>query len=106
MNVTAWKGGRFENPSIAYGIRIGPEDRSRYFQPEWETIIVEIAGGSVVEATLTAGFWQDCPEVRHPAFRDWFKSKRLIPWSAMENRIQEQRTAAAPVSDDLEDVPF
>jgi hypothetical protein len=82
VTVTAWKGGRFENPSIAYGIRIGPENRSRYFQPEWETIIVEIAGGSVVEATLTAGFWQDCPEVRHPAFRDWFKSKRLIPWSA------------------------
>ena len=82
MRVTAWKNGRFANPSSTYGIRIGAGNRDQYFRPEWKFIIIEIEDDSVVEPPLTDGFWRTCPEVRHPAFRDWFTSKRLIPWPA------------------------
>jgi hypothetical protein len=82
MKVTAWKGGRFENPSIAYGIRIGERNRDRHFRREWTTVTVEIDGGSTTEVELSGGFWRACPEIRHPAFRAWLSASDLIPWPA------------------------
>jgi hypothetical protein len=82
MRMTAWKGGRFGKPSISYGIRIGKRNRRQYFRPCWKSVTVEIEGGSATEVTLTDGFWQDCPEIRDSAFREWFKARALIPWAS------------------------
>jgi hypothetical protein len=80
MRVTAWRSGRFANPSITYGIRIGKEDREQYFQLRWTSITAEIEGGSTTELPLTRGFWRKCPEIRNPVFREWFTAQGLIPW--------------------------
>jgi hypothetical protein len=80
MKVTAWRSGAFTNPSIAYGIRIGVGNRDECFRPEWESVTIEIQDGPVVEALLSSGFWKNCPEIRDPAFREWFRAHGLIPW--------------------------
>lgn len=80
MVLTAWKGGKFENPAISYGIRIGAGNRNQHFRSEWEIITIELDGYEVVQAGLTAGFWKKCPEIRHPAFREFFRKKDVIPW--------------------------
>jgi len=95
MRVKAWKSGTFEKPSTAYGIRIGKENRQRYFQQGWTSITIEIEDGAVIEALLTPGFWRECPEVRHPAFLDWFNSNDLIRWFAGRPPIFELK----PVSE-------
>jgi hypothetical protein len=80
MKVTAWKGGDGATPSVSYGLRIGTENRARYFQRRWEFVVVALDGGGVLETYLTAGFWRSCPELRHPTFRAWFIAQGVLPW--------------------------
>lgn len=40
MQVTAWSNG-----NGIYGIRVGRANRERFFQPSWQEIEVDIAGG-------------------------------------------------------------
>lgn len=83
MRVTGWRGASVEKQYRSYGVRIGIENRRAFFNNDsekWQKLTIENENGDVIEAELTPGFWRDCPEIRHPAFRDWFQAQGLIPW--------------------------
>ena len=74
MDVKAWASG-----SGTFGIRIGNDNRDRYFRREWKQIEVEM-DGELHSIPLTAGFWKKCPEFRSPAIREWLRARRLLKW--------------------------
>ena len=74
MRVSAWNNG-----GSSYGISIGRKNRDQFFDPTWDAIEVEIEG-RVHLIPITLGFWEDCPEVRSPAFRSWFHKRGVVPW--------------------------
>jgi hypothetical protein len=77
MVVTAWNNGEGQ-----YGIRVGKENRDRYFDPSWQRIEVEVDGG-VHTFKLTPGFWKGCPEFRDrgsTAIRDWLQKRNALDW--------------------------
>jgi hypothetical protein len=78
MIVSAWTngGGR------TYGIRIGVDNRQRFFDCAWDWIEVEI-DGNPYKFQLTPGFWNHCPELRdsgRPVIQDWLRRNYKIPW--------------------------
>lgn len=74
MEVKAWAGG-----SGTFGIRVGYDNRDRYFHREWKRIEVELDGESHSIA-LTGGFWNKCPEFRSPVIRDWLRARKFLKW--------------------------
>ena len=72
MKATVWRGG-------TYGIRVGRANARRYFQRDWNSIVLEIDG---IEHTfpLTATFWTTCPEFRGKAIAQWLQQQGLVPW--------------------------
>jgi len=77
MKVSAWFG------SGSYGVRVGIENRDRYFKSSWESIIVAI---DKEEHTfkLANGFWNHCPEFREsknsPIIKNWLLKYKTIDW--------------------------
>lgn len=77
MNAAAWRGG-----SGTYGIRVGNQNRERFFDSRWTDIEVEI-DGDVRTFPLTAGFWHKCPEFRYrgsPVIREWLRRYHTVDW--------------------------
>jgi hypothetical protein len=77
MRATAWSNG-----GGTYGIRVGLRNRDRYFDPNWSSVDVEI-DDEVYTFSLTAGFWNRCPEFRDrgaPIIRDWLSSHKTLTW--------------------------
>jgi hypothetical protein len=74
MRVNGWNNG-----GQGYGIRVGPENRGRYFSRSWRSIEVEI-GGQSHGFRLTDSFWRQCPEFRGRAVGEWLKKNGLAPW--------------------------
>jgi hypothetical protein len=62
-----------------YGIRIRLEDRNRYFQRVWESVILQIEGEKF-SVHVSSGFWRRCPELRHLKIGIWFRKHNLVPW--------------------------
>lgn len=77
MKVTAWKSSLLEKSAV-FGVSIGTKNRENYFVAGWKTVTIEIEDGEVIQAKLTPGFWKDCPEIRNPAFREWFKTQGVL----------------------------
>jgi hypothetical protein len=76
MEVSAWRN------SGTYGIRVGIENRQRFFNPAWKWIEVEIAG-EPHRFQLTPGFWCHCPEFRDSGatvIQDWLRRNNKISW--------------------------
>jgi hypothetical protein len=77
MIVSAWSSG-----GGTYGIRVGKENRRRFFDPAWQWIEVEI-DGRPHRFQLTRGFWNHCPEFRDSGatvIRDWLRRNCELPW--------------------------
>jgi hypothetical protein len=77
MEVAAWNNGGEQ-----YGVRVGKDNRSQYFNPSWPQIEVEI-DGRTHSFDLTPGFWKDCPEFRDSgtaAIRDWLRKHHALNW--------------------------
>lgn len=83
MEVRAWRNGKFSNPRVVYGIRVGVNNRAEHFQADWNSIVVEI-DGTAHTFRLTAGFKHKCPEFRdsdgNTPIRDWLSQHHAIPW--------------------------
>lgn len=73
MLVTGWAS------QTSYGIRIGAANRDRYFDTSWKSVAIEVDGAWYV-CPITAGFWNNCPEIRHTAFGAFWKRHGLAPW--------------------------
>lgn len=79
MQVAAWSSGKDKK---TLGVRVGMQNRNRYFAPSWEKIAVEI-DGLFYFFSLTAGFWEKCPEFRDkgkPVIREWLLRHFSIDW--------------------------
>ncbi len=72
MKVKAWKGG-------TYGIRVGRSNARDYFNPDWDTIEVEINGTFYI-FNLSSTFWTTCPEFRGRPITNWLRSQGLTKW--------------------------
>ncbi|MDR1219449.1 MAG: hypothetical protein LBK73_07560 [Treponema sp.] len=79
MEVSAWKSHKHGG---TYGIRVGVENRRRFFNPLWKEIEVEI-DGTPHTFQLTSTFWSTCPEFRDSgatAIQDWLRCNYEILW--------------------------
>ena len=67
MRVVGWSNGSPNNQTGAgYGIRISRLDRERYFDPDWEKVIVDIDGQEEIAVSLSPSLWRSCIELRSP----------------------------------------
>jgi hypothetical protein len=72
VQVSGWKG-------KVLGIRIGQENRRRYFIREWKRIEIEIDGQAHI-FSLPQGFWGRRPEVQGIEIQNWLIAQGLAPW--------------------------
>ncbi len=82
MIVTAWGNGQHNPSGAGYGIKIAPSDRDRFFDKEWDFVLVEIEESGVT-AKVNIGkpsFWgSGCRELIHQAIGKWFLAVTLAP---------------------------
>ena len=80
MLVSGWKSGKFvTRRAVALGIRIGSENVERFFDKNWDVVLIETEGGTI-PVKITGTFWTSCPELRSPAIGIWMRKKGLVPW--------------------------
>ena len=65
MIATARNKGNHNPSGAGYGIRIARTDRDKYFDKEWEYIILDLEGESkpIRVNTNKASFWKKCTEL-------------------------------------------
>jgi len=79
MKANGWQNGK----GGTYGIRVGAENASKYFDRAWTSIEVEIDGHRHSFA-LSEKFWATCPEFRGAAIGAWLRDNGLAPWPPRE----------------------
>ncbi len=84
MIVTTWKNGKHAKKGTSYGLRIGTSDREKFFDREWEAVVVEFEG-SDSETVVNVGkgsFWTPgCGELISTDIRDWlYKTGVVDTW--------------------------
>lgn len=85
MRVVGWSNGSPNNQTGAgYGIRIHKDDRKRYFDLDWETVIVDLDGREQVAVNVSASFWRSCIELRSKRIGAWMRREGLAPWPTGE----------------------
>ena len=78
MDATVWAG----TGKRQLGIRVGAANRSLYFSPSWNQIVVEM-DGQHRHFDLSPGFWNECPEFRdgrEGAIKAWLGKHGLLDW--------------------------
>ncbi|KXB08279.1 hypothetical protein AKJ58_00320 [candidate division MSBL1 archaeon SCGC-AAA385D11] len=80
MKVKGWNNGSPLETGAGYGIRISRKDREAYFRREWESVIIDLEGGSTIEVNISESFWRDCIELRSARIGKWMIRKELAPW--------------------------
>lgn len=82
--VKAWSNGSPNNQSgSGYGIRISREDRDKYFQKNWESVVLRTDAGNAINIRLSPSFWKSqkpCSELRSAEIGLWLIEYRLAPW--------------------------
>ena len=84
MIVTAWNNGRHHKSGAGYGIKISVEDRDRFFNSTWKTVILELEGYShSVEVNINkTSFWNtSCRELISKDIGLWLRQRGLAPWT-------------------------
>ena len=62
-------------------IRIDIEDRNRYFNRDWDYIIIELEGETnQINVNLSPSFWRRCKELRSAGIGRWLIKNGLAPW--------------------------
>lgn len=83
MIVTAWKNGKHHKPGVAYGLKISPSDRDRYFRREWGSVVLELEGvpDPISVNTDKPSFWDPvCGELISKEIGQWLRSNCKAPW--------------------------
>lgn len=89
MQVSGWSNG-----AGTCGLRIGLQNRDQFFDSSWTSIEILI-DKELVEVPVSAGFWNQCPEVRHPRLREWLREHRTLEWP----RGRPPKAELRPVAD-------
>jgi len=83
MIVTAWNNGEYRQSGAGYGLKISVDDRDRFFDLKWETVILELDGyHQPIEVNVNKpSFWG--PKCRELILKDigiWLRQRGLAPW--------------------------
>jgi len=83
MIVTAWNNGQHMESGAGYGLKIGAEDRDRYFKASWKIAMISLPGigEDVVVNVAKESFWNDsCRELISSKIGKWMRKNDLAPW--------------------------
>lgn len=83
MIVTAWNNGVHHSSGAGYGLKVAIEDRDRYFQTEWEDVILLLEDYAYpVEVNVNKeSFWGPvCRELISKDIGIWLRQNGLAPW--------------------------
>jgi hypothetical protein len=80
VRVTAWKNGKHSAPNVSYGLSIPRGVRDRYFDRQWQQVILTLPSGEEVMISLRPTFWTTCNELRAASIGRWLRSEDLAPW--------------------------
>jgi hypothetical protein len=104
MIVTAWTNGSPLPSGAGYGVKVGYDDRNRYFRHEWKSVFLLLEGQSLpIEINIAKkSFWtKTCGELISAEIGRWLIKNGLAPWAAkkppklalvpMENTLDHNR---------------
>jgi hypothetical protein len=101
VRAVGWRGGSADDRSPAgYGIKFTPADRDRHFDPEWTSVVLELAIGPTIEVPLTDSFWRSCSELCAADLGRWLLTAGRAPWPTHAppgiavNKISDNRFSA------------
>ncbi|MDI6886880.1 MAG: hypothetical protein QMD22_11195 [archaeon] len=80
MRVAGWNNGSPGRTGAGYGIRIVRNDRDRYLQKVWDSVVIELEGDETVTINLSQSFWRGCIELRSARIGKWMIERGLAPW--------------------------
>ena len=83
MIVTAWTNGSPLSSGAGYGVKVGYDDRSRYFHHEWKSVFVLLDGQpQPIEINIAKkSFWtKTCGELISAEIGRWLIKNGLAPW--------------------------
>ena len=79
MLVTGWNNGAFHKTGAGYGIRISRKDRDRYFNKEWDYVIIQLDDEDV-RVNVSFSFWDECSELRNAKIGQWMIRRGHQRW--------------------------
>lgn len=82
---TAWNNGEYNPSGVGYGFRITYENRIKYFQRTWKSVIVILpAEDNNIEVTVNVDkktFWSpSCGELISKEIGNWLIKRGLFRW--------------------------
>lgn len=80
MKATGWNNGARHASGAGYGIRIGREDRDRYFAADWADVEISLPSGVTATVNVSESFWKRCSELRSAEIGRWMIAAGLAPW--------------------------
>ena len=84
MTWTAWNNGKRRPTGAGYGFKVDAVERDRNFEPDWQSITVELPaalGDVAVEVNVNKqSFWGDCRELISDGIGRWMLDEGYAPW--------------------------
>jgi len=77
---TGWHNGTRPEEPNGYGLKIVERDRDKYFDRDWEEVLITLEAGPEVTIALSPSFWRSCSELRSPDVGRWFLENSAAPW--------------------------
>ena len=80
MLATAWSNGSPRRSGAGYGLKISRQDRDRFFDQSWSTVVIHLPEQDPTSVPLSESFWRSCTELRSAAIGRWLLLNGLAPW--------------------------
>ncbi len=81
FKATAWNNGQHLRSGAGYGLRIGAQNRDRFFGSGWNHVTLYLEGyDQTVSVNITSSFWRRCPELRSKDIGRWLIQNGYAPW--------------------------
>lgn len=66
--------------AAGYGIKITASDRDRWFEKDWDDVVLDLEGGQLVTVPLSPSFWRRCSKLRSAVIGRWLMEQGVAPW--------------------------
>jgi hypothetical protein len=85
MESTAWNNGSFHSSGAGYGFKVPIDDRDRFFERSWGSVVVELPlNNEFIEVILNIdkeSFWSEsCRELISKKIGQWLISQKFAQW--------------------------
>ncbi len=77
---SGWHNGSKPEEPGGYGLKILARDRDKYFDREWDEVVVSLEGGENVAISLSKSFWRTSTELRSAEVGQWLLDQAAAPW--------------------------